>query len=57
MTVAHKLLVIVYHLLSEGTVYDEQRYAHLQSRQEERRRSAIKALESLGYHVALEKVA
>ena len=38
VAVAHKLLVIVYHLLSEGTVYDEQRYAHLQSKQEERRR-------------------
>ncbi len=53
MAVAHKILVLVYHLLAEGTMYDEQRYAHLPSKQEERRRrSAVKALESLGYHVA-----
>jgi len=53
VAVAHKILVLVYHLLAEGTMYDEQRYAHLPSKQEERRRrSAVKALESLGYHVA-----
>ena len=47
-----------YHLLAEGTVYDEQRYAHLQPRQEEQwRRRAVKALERLGYQVVLEKVA
>jgi transposase len=57
VAVAHKILVLVYHLLAEGTRYDEQRYAHLQSKQEERRRRAVKTLESLGYHVALEKVA
>jgi transposase len=26
MAVAHKILVLVYHLLAEGTMYDEQRY-------------------------------
>ena len=58
MAVAHKILVLVYHLLAEGTVYDEQRYAHVQSRQEEQwRRRAVKALERLGYQVVLEKVA
>ena len=58
MAVAHKILVLVYHLLAEGTVYDEQRYTHLQPRQEEQwRRRAVKALERLGYQVVLEKVA
>ena len=58
MAVAHKILVLVYHLLAEGTLYDEQRYEHLQPRQEEQwRRRAVKALERLGYQVVLEKVA
>jgi transposase len=58
VAIAHKILVLVYHLLSEGTVYDEQRYAHLHPRQEERRRrSAVKTLEGLGYRVVLEPVA
>jgi transposase len=52
MAVAHKLLVRAYHLLAEGTVDAEQRYAHLQPRQEEQwRRRAVKALERLGYQV------
>lgn len=58
MAVAHKILVIIYHLLAEGTFYDEQRYDHLQPQQEERQRKrAIKALEQLGYHVTVERVA
>jgi transposase len=58
MAVAHKILVIVYHLLREGTFYDEERYHHLQARQEERQQQrAVKALEHLGYRVTLEKVA
>jgi len=58
MAVAHKILVIVYHLLAEGTFYDEERYERLQPRQEERQRKrAIKALEQLGYAVTLEQVA
>ena len=55
MAVAHKILVIIYHLLSEGSVYEEARYAHLQPKQEEReRKRAIQALERLGYAVTLE---
>ena len=51
-------LVLVYHLLAEGTWYDEQRYDHLQPQQEDRQRQrAIKALERLGYHVTVERVA
>jgi transposase len=58
LAVAHKILVIVYHLLREGTFYDEERYHHLQARQEERQQQrAVKALEHLGYRVTLEKVA
>ena len=50
VAIAHKILVIVYHLLTEGTVSDEQRYAHLQPKQEDHwRRSAVKTLERLGY--------
>jgi transposase len=58
MAVAHKMLVIVYHLLREGTFYDEERYDRLQTRQEERQQKrAVQALEHLGYRVTLEKVA
>jgi transposase len=54
LAVAHKILVIVYHLLHEGTLYEEERYDHLQPRQEEQQRKrAVKALERLGYQVAL----
>jgi hypothetical protein len=58
VAIAHKLLVIVYHLLAEGTLYDEEWYDRLQPRQEERQRKrAGKALEQLGYQVSLAKVA
>ena len=53
VAIAHKLLVIVYHLLAEGTCYDEERYDRLQPRQEEhQRKRAVKALEQLGYQVS-----
>jgi transposase len=56
VAVAHKILVIIYHLLLEGTVYEEERYDRLLPKQEEReRKRAIKALERLGYSVALSK--
>ena len=58
VAVAHKLLVIVYPLLNEGTHYEDERYAHLQPRQEDRQRKrAVQALERLGYQVTLERVA
>jgi transposase len=57
MAVAHKILVIVYHLLAEGTLYDEERYNRLSPQQEERqRRRAVQALQALGYRVTLELV-
>src|SRR4029453_13290532 len=44
VAVAHKILVIIYHLLAEGTFYDEQRYDRLLPKQEDRQRKrAIKA--------------
>jgi transposase len=58
VAVGHKMLVIVYHLLWQGTYDEEQRYADQQPKQEERdRKRAIKALERLGYHVTVERVA
>jgi transposase len=56
MAVAHKILVIGYHLLLEGMCYEEARYDRLQDRQEERQQKrAVKALERLGYRVTLER--
>lgn len=58
LAVAHKILVIVYHLLAEGTCYEEARYDHFGPKQEEReRKRAIKALERLGYTVTVERAA
>jgi hypothetical protein len=58
MAVAHKILVIGYHLLLEGTCYEEERYDRLQSRQEERQQKrAVKALARLGYRITLERLA
>jgi transposase len=58
VAVGHKILVIVYHLLWQGTYYEEQRYADQRPKQEERdRKRAITALERLGYHVTLARVA
>jgi transposase len=55
MAVVHNMLVIVCHLLTEGTLYDEERDHRLSPRQEERqRRRAVKVLEALGDHVTLE---
>jgi len=58
VAVAHKILVIVYHLLAEGTFYEETRYEHLQPREEhQQQKRAVKALERLGYQVTLDRVA
>ena len=58
LAVAHKMLVIVYHLLPAGTSYEEARYDHRSAKQEVReRKRAIKALERLGYTVTLEQAA
>jgi transposase len=57
MAVAHNILVITYHLLSEGTFYDESRYDRHEARQEAwDKKRALAALERLGYHVTLSPV-
>jgi transposase len=54
VAVAHKIVVLIYHLLLKGTWYEEERYDRLVPKQEEReRKRAIKALERLGYSVTL----
>lgn len=56
--VGHNILVIVYHLLAEGTCYAEARDTHLPPRQEAQQRPrARKALARLGSHVTLARVA
>ena len=58
LAIAHKILVIVYHLLALGTCYEETRYDQWNPRQEARERQrAIKALERLGYTVIVERAA
>jgi transposase len=58
VAVGHKILVIVYHLLWQGTYYEEQRYTDQRPKQEERDcKRAIKALERLGYQVTVKRVA
>jgi transposase len=58
VAVGHKILVIVYHLLWQGTFYEEQRYADQRPKQEEHaRKRAIQVLERLGYSVTVERVA
>ena len=57
MAVAHKILVITYHLLSDGTFYDESRYDRQDARQEAwEKKRALAALERLGYNVTLSPV-
>jgi len=58
VAVGHTILVIVYHLLWQGTSNEEQRYTDQRPKQEERDcKRAIKALERLGYHVTVKRVA
>ncbi len=58
LAIAHKILVIVYHLLATGSGYEEARYDHGHPKQEARERQrAIKALERLGYTVIVERAA
>ena len=47
MAVAHKILVIVYYLLAEGTLYDEKRYDRLQPRQEEQQRKRARVIRAI----------
>ena len=57
VAVGHKILVIVYHLLWQGTYYEEQRYADQRPTQEERDcKRAITALKRLGYDVTVKRI-
>ena len=58
VAVGHSILVIAYHLLTEGTVYQDlgAQYFDQRARQEVERR-LVRRLEALGYTVALEPVA
>jgi len=52
VAVAHKILVIGFHLLSEGELYDDGRYdLHKQRERVRRADRALKTLERLGYRV------
>jgi len=58
LAIAHTIRVIVYHLLTLGTSYEEARYAQYNPRQEARERQrALQALERLGSTVTLERAA
>ena len=57
MAVAHTILVIIYHVLMDGTFYDASRDDRHDAREEARaKKRAIAALERLGYEVALSPV-
>lgn len=52
VAVAHKILVIGFHLLNEGEFYDDGRYDHHKQRERVRQTDrALKTLERLGYRV------
>jgi transposase len=58
LAVAHTILVIVYHLLAQGTVYEEARYDPRSPQQEARERTrALKALKRLGSTVTVQRAA
>lgn len=56
--IAHQILVIFYHLLKDGTFYDEEHDLRTNPRQEARwRNNAVRTLERLGYNVSLQPAA
>jgi len=58
VAVAHSILVIVYHMLKRGTVYQDLGGDYFDKhKQEHIERRLVKRLESFGYKVALEPVA
>ena len=58
VAVGHKILAIVYHLVNEETMYDDQRYNRPNPREEARQvKRAMRTLERLGYQVQLSPVA
>jgi len=58
VAVGHKILVIVFHLLNEETMYDDGRYNRPNPKQKERQLNrAISTLQQLGYEVNLTSIA
>jgi len=57
VAIGHKILVIVFHLLNEGTMYDDGRYNRPNPKQEKRQlQRALSTLQQLGYQVQLSAV-
>jgi len=57
VAVGHKILVIVFHLLNEGTMYDDGRYSRPNPKQEKRQlQRALSTLQQLGYQVQLSAI-
>jgi transposase len=58
MAVAHSILVIIYHMLKNGTVYEEHGEAFFdQQDQQATEKRLVRQLERLGHHVTLEPLA
>ena len=58
MAIAHKILVISYHLLNTGTLYDDGVYLRTNPDLEARwAANAVRTLERLGYKLTLERAA
>jgi hypothetical protein len=54
VAVGHKILVIIFHLLNEGTYYDDERYNRLSPKEEEKQKKrAIETLHRLGFDVTI----
>lgn len=55
MAVAHSILVIIYHLLSDGTTYEERGETFFEERDRQViEHRLVRQLERLGNHVTLE---
>jgi transposase len=58
LAVGHQILVIAWHLLKNGTLYEDSRYDSIRPREaERRRRNYVRGLEQLGFTVTLEAAA
>jgi transposase len=58
MAVAHSILVIIYHMLKNGTVYEEHGEAFFDKQdQQATEKRLVRQLERLGHHVTLEPLA
>ena len=55
MAIAHRLLVIVYHLLTRKEDYKELGFQHFEKEKaEQKKKQAVKELEKLGFQVTIE---